>query len=141
MNMNLSALLINPAAWQAALDQEQKFTQISAGKIGLASKQTCAAPPGAMLVWEFTRGKVRAAPDIFSGWQAAGVELLLVLDEDTAAALQAALAQETVLAALKQMIRLGKANLFILKPRDELQVLGFEEFLETLGVPFLGTCH
>jgi len=94
-----------------------------------------------MLVWELLRGKARALSGTFPGWRAAGVELLLVLDEDTTTSLQAALSEETLLPALKKMIRLGKVNLFILKPRDELQELGFEEFLEVLGVPFLGTCH
>lgn len=39
------------------------------------------------------------------------------------------------------MIRLGRINLFLLGTRDDLLALGFEDFLEALGVPFLGTCH
>ncbi|MEW6424066.1 MAG: hypothetical protein AB1523_04865 [Bacillota bacterium] len=140
--MNLSALLSNPAAWQAALDGEERFfAQIKEGKIGLVGKQTCATPPGEMLVWEVVLGKARAVPARFRGWQAAGVELLLVLEDNFASELQEALAGKSIFAAFKKMIRLGRINLFLLGTRDDLLALGFEDFLEALGVPFLGTCH
>lgn len=101
--MNLSALLSNPAAWQAALDGEERFfAQIKEGKIGLVGKQTCATPPGEMLVWEVVLGKARAVPTRFRGWQAAGVELLLVLEDNFASELQEALAGKSIFAASRR---------------------------------------
>jgi hypothetical protein len=64
---------------------------------------------------------------------------LLLLAED--GALAEALAHARPLSELKRRLRRGKLLFMVMRTRDELRERGWADFLEALGLPFLGTCR
>lgn len=64
---------------------------------------------------------------------------LLMLAED--GALAAALSHARPLSELKRRLRRGQLLFMVLRTRDELRERGWADFLEALGLPFLGTCR
>lgn len=127
------------ARWQALLDrQEPYFAPVLRGRIGLVDRDTFTSPPGAMLVWEIREGRAGVREGRFHRLQDGGCDLLLV----TA---QAGLAPEQlepdVFTSLRRLIRRGEVLFFLPAGREDLQGRGFADLIETLGVPFLGTCH
>jgi len=76
----------------------------------------------------------------FPGFEAAAVDLLFVADEAALAALEASL-EGDALATLKRRIRQGGILFFVLRTKYELQDAGYEDFLDTLGLAFLGACR
>jgi len=129
------------AAWQAMLDrQEQYFGRVRQGRIGIVSLETFASPPGAMLVWEMVAGKAIAGEGRFHRLQEGGCDLLLVFGDEELLRDPAPL-QPDPFAALRRLIRRGEILFFVPAGREDLLARGFEDLVDALGVPFLGTCH
>jgi hypothetical protein len=42
---------------------------------------------------------------------------------------------------MKRQIRAGNIMFFVMRTKYELQDAGYEEFLDTLGLAFLGACR
>ena len=127
------------ARWQTLLDgQERYFGRVRQGRIGIIGSQTFASPPGAALVWDIAGGRARAGEDRYLCQ--AGYDLLLVVAGDQALPGPDNLEPDPV-AALRRLIRRGDVLLFAPAGRDELLARGFEDLVEALGVPFVGTCH
>jgi len=42
---------------------------------------------------------------------------------------------------MKKMIRQGNMLFFVMKAKHELQEAGYEDFLDSLGLAFLGACR
>jgi hypothetical protein len=91
-----------------------------------------------MLIWvrEEERMTVRAGE--FGGYKGLASDLLLVANDGT---MEAALAAEEPLRAIKRELRIGGMRFMVLRRREELREHGWEDFLEWLGMPFLGTCR
>ncbi|MDA8335853.1 MAG: hypothetical protein M0Z41_12880 [Peptococcaceae bacterium] len=127
------------ALWQSLLDrQDRYFGRIKGGRIGIVERATFASPPGAVLVWDIAGGRARAGADRYRC--PGGYDLLLVVPDGARWADPGRLAPDPV-AALRRLIRRGEVLFFVPAGRDELRARGFEDLVEALGVPFLGTCH
>lgn len=95
---------------------------------------------GQMLTWAMEDEHMRANLRHYSGFQDAGVDLLFVADEDGLDAMRDALSGET-LSIIKRQIRKGSIMFFVMKTKYELQDAGYEDFLDSLGLAFLGACR
>ena len=94
----------------------------------------------AMLAFAAANGRIDVTVERFESFEEARLDLLFVADEDARAHLAAAPVL-TRLHAMKQLIRHGSVRFFVLRTRHELQDAGYEDFLESLGIPFLGSCR
>ncbi|MDP6773623.1 MAG: hypothetical protein QGI63_05080 [Rhodospirillales bacterium] len=134
------------AGWQAVLDRNRAlFAPLSDGaRIGLVSRGGADGPvsdlDGPMLVWAVTRQGARAEAAAFSGFQEAGVDLLLVADDAILAGLHARLADDALPDLVKRINR-KEVAVFYLRARGELDDLGYEELFDELGISFMGACR
>jgi hypothetical protein len=143
--------------WQAVFDgNEALFAELSDGaRMGLIA-QPGFAPTGRrlagldaaaakhagmpMLAFEVMAGRVLVTLRPFAGFEGTGLDLLFVADEDARAELAAAPADAT-LRAMKRLIRRGNVMFFVFRTRHELQDAGYDDFLDSLGLAFLGACR
>ena len=95
---------------------------------------------GQMLTWVMEGERMRANLRHYSGFQDARVDLLFVADESGLDAMRDALQGET-LSIIKRQIRKGAIMFFVMKTKYELQDAGYEDFLDSLGLAFLGACR
>ena len=134
------------AGWQAVLDRNRAlFKPLSDGaRIGLVSRGGAEGPvsdlDGPMLVWAVTHEGARAEAAAFSGFQEAGVDLLLVADDVILAGLHARLADDA-LSALIEGVNRKDVVVFYLRARGDLDDLGYEELFDELGITFMGACR
>ncbi len=128
--------------WQAALDSQQAVfaAMLPGASIGIIPKRDLQAPGGKMLVWEAQQGRIVAEERGFSGIRSVGVDLLFVADDEAIEALRT-LKGSGALEEMKEFIRQGNILFYVLKTKDDLTDLGFEEFLEALGLAFAGPCR
>ena len=130
------------AAWQDVLDRHgELFEQIEPNASLAIVGRRAAMPvcdPVPILIWvrEEERMTVRAGE--FGGYKGLASDLLLVANDGT---MEAALAAEEPLRAIKRELRIGGMRFMVLRRREELREHGWEDFLEWLGMPFLGTCR
>jgi hypothetical protein len=145
------------AGWQQAFDaSEALFASLSDGaRMGFIA-QPGFAPLGrrragldaavvqhagtAMLAFCAAKGRIEVTVERFASFEETELDLLFVADEAARAELAAAPAP-TRLRAMKRLIRRGSMRFFVLRTRHELEDAGYEDFLESLGVPFLGSCR
>jgi hypothetical protein len=143
------------APWQAMLDRHcELFTDMVAGSsVGFVPRSGSGIQPG-----KHVAGLVDAGHDVpmmkwiadgsgmttglmrYPGFQDARVDLLFVADDAALEAMRASLAGDT-LSLIKRLIRQGHIMFFVLRTKFELQDAGYEEFLDTLGLAFLGACR
>jgi hypothetical protein len=93
-----------------------------------------------MLVWEAHRGGMHAGLITPRLLLDAAVDLILVVDDDALDAIAASLEGEP-LAVMKRLIRLGHILFYVTRTKDQLRDAGYEDFLESLGLAFLGACR
>jgi hypothetical protein len=98
----------------------------------------CAGAP--LLVFAATGQRIAVSVERFAGFDAGGLDLLFAADEEARAELAAA-SPRSLLSAMKRQIRRGGVLFFVLRTRHELADAGYEDFLESLGIPFLGSCR
>ena len=142
-------------AWQAMLDRHAPlFSELVPGSaVGFVPRAGSGIHPGKhvagvmnaggtgrMLTWTMDGGGMRAHLRDYAGFQGAGVDLLFVADEAGLHAMREALAGET-LSIIKRQIRSGAIMFFVMKTKYELQDAGYEDFLDSLGLAFLGACR
>lgn len=121
-------------SWQAWLDRHSgQFAGIASGsRIGLVRAGDFATGEGPMLVWEASDTGMNAADAAFKGFEdAAGVEVLLVLDAEA----EAVLCREGLDGA-PHLMSGGHMRLYVLKAREALEESGLDEFLDGLGLMF-----
>ena len=141
--------------WQAMLERHDTlFTEMSPGSsVAIVPKAGSGIHPGKhvaglmaaegageMLRWEVTPAGMRASLRPYRGFQDAGVDLLFVADDEAMDALVHNLDDNT-LSLMKRQIRAGNIMFFVMRTKYELQDAGYEEFLDTLGLAFLGACR
>lgn len=144
----------DPADWQAMLDRNRElFAAMDEGaRIGIVSREASGILPGkhlegikaaadvAMLAWEIVGGAMSARLERFTGMTTTRVDLLLVADTEALAAARADLSGNA-LTTIKKAIRRGNIMFFVFKNKAQLQDAGYEDFLESLGLAFLGACR
>jgi hypothetical protein len=78
--------------------------------------------------------------EAFAGVASTRVDLLLVADVDAMAAMLEQIDGD-MLTAIKRLIRRGSMMFFVFRSKAELQDAGYEDFLDSLGLAFLGACR
>lgn len=141
--------------WQAMLDRHAElFSDMSPGSsVAIVPREgsgiqpgkhvaglMAAAGAGEMLRWEVTARGMKAALVPYRGFQEARVDLLLVADAEALERLRENIGDGT-LSLMKRLIRAGNIMFFVMRTKYELQDAGYEEFLDTLGLAFLGACR
>ena len=97
---------------------------------------------GEMLAWEIPAeaSGMHASFRSYTGFEDTQVDLLFVAEDAGLQALRAALAGDA-LSIMKRQIRKGAIMFYVMKNKYQLQDAGYEEFLDTLGLAFLGACR
>jgi len=94
--------------------------------------------PVPMMLWLREAQAMRVRDAIFTGLASLASDVLFIAEDG---ALETALAHERPLSELKRLLRRNQLLFMVLRTRDELRERGWTEFLEALGLPFLGTCR
>jgi len=94
--------------------------------------------PMPMQLWLRTPLAMTVREGVYAGHAHLGSDLLMLAERR---ALDEALAHERPLSELKRRLRRGELLFMVLRTRDELRSRGWTDFLEALGLPFLGTCR
>jgi hypothetical protein len=84
-------------------------------------------------------GRMLAQASTYRGLDGLGVDLLFLAEDG---ALEAVLARdEHPLGEMKRQLRAARIQFFVLRTKRALRDLGYEDFVEALGLPFLGACR
>jgi hypothetical protein len=141
--------------WQAMLDRHADlFSGMEPGSaIGFVPRARSGILPGKhagalkgalgegeMMTWEVDAQGMRAGLRRYTGFEGIGVDLLFVADDEGLAAMDDAVGGDA-LSIIKRLIRAGRVMFYVMKTKYELQDAGYEEFLDTLGLAFLGACR
>lgn len=141
------------AAWQRVIDGyaplfEPLADGAAAGIVPRFFADGCGArraaampstPPLPMLEWRKREGRMLARPAAYRGLEGLGVDLLFLAADG---ALEAVLARdEHPLGEMKRQLRAARIQIFVFRTKRELADLGYEDFVEALGLPFLGACR
>lgn len=142
-------------AWQSMLDASaDSFSEMRPGSaVGFVARAGDDDPPGIdgaapmeadgegeMLVWEIADGGMRARLRRYPGLREPGVDLLFVAEAAALGAMREAMPADG-LAVLKRQIRRGGIMFYVMRTKRELLDAGYEEFLDNLGLAFLGACR
>ena len=141
--MTAHEMLADIPAWDAMLaSHAATFAALQPGcSLGLVPKADTERRAGRMLVWERCDGeRMKAEVRPFTGYQGCGVDILFAAEESGLAAIHGALAGRP-LGEMKSALRRGELYLFVMKSRDQLIEAGWDEFLESLGLAYLGACR
>jgi len=114
------------------------------GAVGLRSPVAGGPAAGAtaarMLSFRAGNGGLTAAIEPFAGTSDSGLDMLFVADEGALAEIAAATPEDT-LAAMKRMLRRGQVIFYVFRTGEELEESGYDDFLDSLGLAFLGACR
>ena len=144
-------------AWQSMLDRHAElFSEMLPGSsVGFVARSGSGIMPGKhaaglrnaqgvgqMLAWEIPSDNtgMHASFKGYSGFEDTKVDLLFVAEDAALQAMRDALEGEA-LSIMKRQIRKGAIMFYVMKTKYQLQDAGFEEFLDTLGLAFLGACR
>jgi hypothetical protein len=94
--------------------------------------------PVPMQLWLREPQAMRVHDGLFTGLASLASDLLFIAEDG---ALESALQHERPLSELKRLLRRNRVLFMVLRTRDELRERGWTEFIEALGLPFLGTCR
>ena len=142
------------ASWQSMLDRHRElFIEMQPGsRIGFVSREASGILPGkrlegvqvanevSMLAWQLEDGGMSAHIERFAGMASTKVDLLLVADAEAVATMLEQLNGDAP-TAIKRLIRRGRMMFFVFKNKAQLQDAGYEDFLDSLGLAFLGACR
>ena len=140
--------------WQSMLDRHRELflDMVQGSRIGFVSREASGILPGKrlegvqvatevpMLAWQLENGAMSARIERFAGMASTKVDLLLVADEEALATMLSELSGDT-LTVIKRLIRRGRMMFFVFKNKAQLQDAGYEDFLDSLGLAFLGACR
>ncbi len=91
-----------------------------------------------MLLWLREPRAMRAQDAEFHGLKGLASDMLLISSDG---AVEEALAHERPFSELTRQLRSGRMLFMVMRTRDELRERGWSDFIESLGLPFLGTCR
>jgi len=148
------AAAVSIAAWQAVLDAHRElFDELMPGaSLGVVArhlaspdgaKHSAAAPvtpPRPMVVLSRGPEGMTARHGEFRGLTGLAANALFVADDEAIGSVLDGDPADA-LREMKRQVRSGAVALYFLCPRRELFELGYEEFFEALGLPFLGSCR
>jgi len=146
--------------WQSMLDRHAElFSEMVPGSsVGFVARSGSGIMPGKraaglksaqgegeMLAWEIPASDsgssgMRASFQGYRGFEDTKVDLLFVAEDAGLQAMRDALDGDA-LSIMKRQIRKGAIMFYVMKNKYQLQDAGYEEFLDTLGLAFLGACR
>ncbi len=134
--------LPEPCRWQGLLDRHSRlFGDLDDGcRIGVARRGDVNTPDATMVVWEAQGGRLVALGKPFPGYRDAGVDVLLVGDEEAICQISGEL-EGDALPVLKRLVRRGNLVCYVLRRQCELIEAGYEDVMLSLGVAFAGACR
>jgi len=147
------AAVLQPAqSWQSVLDAHWELFEPVAEGASLAlvprwridargARHPNIAPqtdPMPMQLWLRAPRAMAIREGTYSGHADLDSDLLMLGERP---ALDAALSHARPLSELKRALRRGELLFMVLRTRDALRDRGWADFLEALGLPFLGTCR
>ena len=130
------------AGWQSLLDRNPDiFYGMKPGsKVGLLTQDDFEPPDATMLVWESTTEGMRAYYGSFPGFEKVEIDLLFIADDPAIRRIYDD-SNPVPFADMKTKVRRRDILLYIVKPRAQLLELGYEDFLDSLGLTFMGACR
>lgn len=133
------------ASWQRMLERYgDLFAAMQPGsRIAIVPREASRNLPGKgapMMVWQAIDGGMSARPDRFEGMSSPRVDLLLVADTEAMTAMVDAM-EGDMLAVIRRLVRRGSLMFFVFRSRGQLQDAGYEDFLDSFGLVFLGACR
>lgn len=130
------------AGWQALLARHAPLfeTWIDGAAVGIVARSAADLGRGDMLVWTRRDGAMCAEQRPFGGFADAGVAVLFVAGPGALDAVHDHL-DDNALGRMKLQLRQGGMLLYVLAPKSQLLDDGYEDFLETLGLAFMGACR
>jgi len=130
------------AGWQALLARERHLFEpmIEGASVGFVARASADRGSGEMLVWRRTDGATRVERQPFGGFANCPVALLFVAEPGALEAVHERL-HDNALGALKLQLRAGTTLLYVIAPKRQLLDDGYEDFVEALGLAFLGACR
>jgi hypothetical protein len=128
--------------WRALLDRNaDTFSGLLQGaRIGLLSKDDFEPPAAMMVVWEASKNGMQANYEAFPGFEKVKIDLLLIADDAAIRRLHDA-DTPAPFTEIKSKVRRREILLYVVKPRHELLDWGYEDFLDALGLAFMGACR
>lgn len=150
-------VLTDVARWQAICDSNSAlFADLEPGAtMGIVSRSGFAAAGKRLAGLEFAASRARGAPLLaweaspeglrvevraFEGFERSGIDLLFVADDEALSQLERS-SPDTALPAMKRLLRRGNLMFYVFRTKQELQDAGYEDFLDSLGLAFLGACR
>jgi hypothetical protein len=133
----------DPERWQAVLDQESAlFDRVIPGAaVALVDRSGWDSGCGSILEWRADEfGCMVAAQRTWNGLGVTKAEVVLVGGDEAFAAVVSG-ARPDVMRGLRDSIRRGDVILFVTKCETGLRGAGFEDFLESIGLAFMGACR
>lgn len=142
-------------AWQAMLARHAElFSEMAHGSaVGFVRRTGSGLQPGKhvaglagadgegrMMAWAVGGDGMSASLRPYTGFGDVQVDLLFVAEDAAIGAMREALDGDT-LSIMRRLIRQGGIMFYVMKTKYELQDAGYEDFLDTLGLAFLGACR
>lgn len=130
------------AGWQSLLAREHRLfeSMIEGASIGIVARASADAGCGEMLVWERAAGGMQVRRRDYRGFADCPVGVLFVPSPGMLSAVHARL-HDNPLGAMKLQLRAGTTLVYVIAPKRQLLDDGYEDFLEALGLAFLGACR
>ncbi len=130
------------SGWQSLLERNPDFFfgMEPGSKVGLLTQDDFEPPTAVMLVWESTPEGMRAYYRAFPGFESVEVDLLFIADGPTMRRIHD-VDTPAPFAHMKTKVRRRDISLYIVKPRSQLLERGYEDFLDSLGLTFMGACR
>lgn len=130
------------AGWEALLAREYRVFEpmVEGASVGIVARAHADAGAGEMLVWRRAGAGMLVERCAYRGFADCPVGVLFVAGPGTLATLHARLA-DNALGAMKLQLRAATMLLYVIAPKRQLLDDGYEDFLESLGLAFLGACR
>ncbi|MCO5101998.1 MAG: hypothetical protein M9885_14085 [Burkholderiaceae bacterium] len=130
------------AGWHALLIRERHLFEpmIDGASVGFVARESADAGSGEMLVWRRSGNATLVERRAFAGFANCPVALLFVAEPGAFEAVHERLS-DNALGALKLQLRSGAMLLYVIAPKRQLLDDGYEDFVEALGLAFLGACR
>jgi hypothetical protein len=128
--------------WQALIGRHARLFDawVDGAAIGFVPRVAADAGVGTMLAWARHGADMRVEQRRFGGFADCGVAVLFVAEPDALEQVHTRL-HDNALGAMKLQLRQGGMLLYVLAPKTQLLDDGYEDFLEALGLAFMGACR
>ncbi|HEY0879590.1 MAG TPA: hypothetical protein VGE10_14170 [Zeimonas sp.] len=128
--------------WGSLLARERRLFEpmVEGACVGIVTRASADAGSGEMLVWARAAEGMRVQRRAFRGFADCAVGVLFVAEPGSLEALHARI-DDNALGAMKLQLRAGTMLLYVIASKRQLLDDGYEDFLEALGLAFLGACR